>query len=132
MEIGNLGQSGLRVSATDPGCNNFSSRIDGAVAKTMIHKALYIGIMLFDTADVYGEHGRFEAATECILGDDRKGIMLAPKFAAPMNDSGVKFGGSRQFILTEVKDNGRRNRYLYKLIALLIFFGMFETSSILT
>lgn len=49
----------------------------------------------------------------CILGDGRKQIMLATKFAAPMNDSGVKVGGPRQYIMTAVKDHGQRNGDLY-------------------
>ena len=51
--------------------------------KPVIHKALDLGITLFDTADVYGERGGSEAVMGRILGDDRKRIVLATKFAAP-------------------------------------------------
>ena len=60
MEIRNLGQSGLRVSSIGLGCNNFGGRIDEAATKAVIHKALDLGITLFDTADVYGERGGSE------------------------------------------------------------------------
>ena len=109
MDIRNLGQSGLRVSAVGLGCNNFGGRIDEAAAKAVIHKALDLGITLFDTADVYGERGGSEAAMGRILGDDRKRIVLATKFAAPMDD-GEKVGGSRRYIMTAVEDSLRRLR----------------------
>lgn len=108
MEIRNLGQSGLRVSAIGLGCNNFGGRIDEAATKAVIHKALDLGITLFDTADVYGERGGSEDVMGRILGDDRKRIVLATKFAAPMDDSGEKLGGSRRYIMTAVEDSLRR------------------------
>ncbi len=110
MEIRNLGQSGLRVSSIGLGCNNFGGRIDEAATKAVIHKALDLGITLFDTADVYGERGGSEAAMGRVLGDDRKRIVLATKFAGPMDDSGEKIGGSRQYIMTAVEDSLRRLR----------------------
>lgn len=108
MEIRNLGQSGLRVSAIGLGCNNFGGRIDEATTKAVIHKALDLGITLFDTADVYGERGGSEEVMGRILGDDRKRIVLATKFAAPMDDSGEMIGGSRQYIMAAVEDSLRR------------------------
>jgi aryl-alcohol dehydrogenase-like predicted oxidoreductase len=108
MEIRNLGQSGLRVSAIGLGCNNFGGRIDEAATKAVIHKALDLGITLFDSADVYGERGGSEEVMGRILGDDRKRIVLATKFAAPMDDSGEKQGGSRRYIITAVEDSLRR------------------------
>ena len=108
MEIRNLGRSGLRVSSIGLGCNNFGGRIDEDATKLVIHKALDLGITLFDTADVYGERGGSEAVMGRILGDDRKRIVLATKFAAPMDDSGEKAGGSRQYIMAAVEDSLRR------------------------
>ena len=61
MEIRNLGRSGLRVSAIGLGCNNFGGRIDLGGTRKVIHKALDLGITLFDTADVYGNRGGSEA-----------------------------------------------------------------------
>ena len=45
-----------------------------------------------------------------ILGDDRKRIVLATKFGMPMDDEGVKVGGSRRYIMSEVEDSLRRLR----------------------
>ena len=110
MEIRNLGRSGLRVSAVGMGCNNFGARIDDAAARTVIHKALDLGITLFDTADVYGERGGSETTMGGILGDARKRIVLASKFAAPMDDVGIMQGGSRRYIVMAVEDSLRRLR----------------------
>jgi aryl-alcohol dehydrogenase-like predicted oxidoreductase len=110
MEIRNLGQSGLRVSSIGLGCNNFGGRIDEAATQAVIHKALDLGITLFDTADVYGERGGSEAVMGRLLGDDRKRIVLATKFAAAMDDSGEMAGGSRRYIMAAVEDSLRRLR----------------------
>jgi aryl-alcohol dehydrogenase-like predicted oxidoreductase len=108
MEIRNLGRSGLRVSSIGLGCNNFGGRIDDAASKAVIHKALDLGITLFDTADTYGERGGSEEVMGRLLGNDRKRIVLATKFAAPMDDSGEKQGGSRRYIMAAVEDSLRR------------------------
>jgi aryl-alcohol dehydrogenase-like predicted oxidoreductase len=108
MEIRNLGRSGLRVSSIGLGCNNFGGRIDEAASKAVIHKAIDLGITLFDTADVYGERGGSEEAMGRILGDDRKRIVLATKFAGPMGDGGEQQGGSRRYIMAAVEDSLRR------------------------
>ena len=108
MELRNLGQSGLRVSAIGLGCNNFGARINDDATRAVIHKALDLGITLFDTADTYGERGGSETAIGKILGDKRKHIVLATKFGMPMDDVGVKIGGSRRYIMQAVEDSLRR------------------------
>ena len=82
MDIRNLGQSGLRVSTIGLGCNNFGGRLDSRRhPQAVIHKALDLGITLFDTADVYGERGGSETLMGRVLGAERKRIVLATKFA---------------------------------------------------
>jgi aryl-alcohol dehydrogenase-like predicted oxidoreductase len=110
MEVRNLGRSGLRVSAIGLGCNNFGGRIDLAGTRKVIHKALDLGITFFDTADVYGNRGGSEDEMGQVLGDDRKRIVLASKFGMPMDDTGVKAGGSRRYIMQAVEDSLRRLR----------------------
>ncbi len=56
--------------------------------RKVIHKALDLGITLFDTADTYGERGGSETCMGQVLGDDRKRIVLATKFGMPMDDDG--------------------------------------------
>ena len=58
MKIRNLGRSGLQVSLVGLGCNNFGGRLDLAATRKVVHRALDLGITLFDTADIYGERGR--------------------------------------------------------------------------
>jgi aryl-alcohol dehydrogenase-like predicted oxidoreductase len=108
MEYRNLGTSGLRVSAIGLGCNNFGARIDLDAARAVIHKALDLGITLFDTADVYGNQGGSETDMGKILGANRAKIVLASKFCMPMNDSGHAQGASRRYIMTAVEASLRR------------------------
>ncbi len=107
MEQRQLGKSGLRVSLVGLGCNNFGARVDQAGTNAVIHKALDAGITLFDTADVYGER-RSESFVAEALGDRRKDIVLATKFAMPMDQSGRMQGGSRRYIMTAVEASLKR------------------------
>ena len=60
MQIRNLGGSGLRVSAVGLGCNNFGQRTDLETSRKVIHKAIDLGVTLFDTADIYAGMGGSE------------------------------------------------------------------------
>ena len=102
MEFRNLGRSGLRVSLVGLGCNNFGM-LDIESSRKVIHRALDLGITLFDTADVYGNKGGSEQQLGEILGSRRKDIVLATKFGMQMDDAGVKLGGSRRYIMEAVE-----------------------------
>jgi aryl-alcohol dehydrogenase-like predicted oxidoreductase len=108
MRLRNLGRSGLRVSLVGLGCNNFGGRIDLDASREVVHRALDVGITLFDTADIYGERGGSEEALGAILGDRRKDIVLATKFASPMDDEGVLKGASRRYIMSAVEASLKR------------------------
>ena len=110
MELRNLGRSGLRVSAVGLGCNNFGGRIDLEATRRVVHKALDVGITLFDTADVYGERGGSETCMGQVLGDARKRIVLATKFGMPMDDTGESEGASRRHVFAAVEASLRRLR----------------------
>ncbi len=105
----NLGNSGLRVSETGLGCNNFGGRIDFEATRRVADKAIDLGINLFDTADVYGNKGGSEEFLGRILGDRRKKIVLATKVGMPM-DAPEKVGASRRYIMAEVEESLRRLR----------------------
>ena len=60
MEKRRLGQSNLEVSAVGVGCNNFGGRTDFDGTRAVVHRALDLGVTLFDTADVYGNKGKSE------------------------------------------------------------------------
>jgi len=106
----NLGKSGLLVSLVGLGCNNFGMRIDLEASRKVVHKALDAGITLLDTADIYGNKGGSEDFLGQILGSRRKDIVLATKFAMPMDDAETLKGASRRYIMRAVEDSLRRLR----------------------
>src|ERR1700751_4323473 len=108
MQIRNLGGSGLRVSAVGLGCNNFGHRTDLETSRKGIHKAIDVGITLFDTADIYAGMGGSETVLGEGLGDRRKDIVLATKFSKPMATDGTKQGASRRYIMSAVEASLRR------------------------
>jgi len=97
MEKRQLGKSGIEVSVVGLGCNNFGAQPVDA-SRRVVDKALAMGITLFDTADVYGNRGGSESQLGEILGPRRKEIVLATKFAMPMDDAGTKSGASAAYI----------------------------------
>jgi aryl-alcohol dehydrogenase-like predicted oxidoreductase len=99
----NLGKSGLLVSVVGLGCNNFGGRIDLEASRSVVHKALDLGITLFDTADMYGNQGGSEECLGQILGDRRKDIVLATKFGIAMDAAETLKGASRRYIMTAVE-----------------------------
>jgi aryl-alcohol dehydrogenase-like predicted oxidoreductase len=103
MQIRNLGGSGLRVSAVGLGCNNFGQRTDLETSRKVIHKAIDLGITLFDTADIYAGMGGSETVLGEVLGDRRKDIVLATKYSKPMATDGSKQGASRRYIMSAVE-----------------------------
>jgi aryl-alcohol dehydrogenase-like predicted oxidoreductase len=108
LEQRNLGKSGLAVSLVGLGCNNFAGRIDFDATKQVVHKALDLGITLFDNADTYGERGGAEEYLGRILGPRRKDIVLATKFGRPMDAVGKLQGASRRYILEACEASLRR------------------------
>jgi aryl-alcohol dehydrogenase-like predicted oxidoreductase len=108
MKKRNLGKSGLEVSITGLGCNNFGWNSDLEGARGVVHRALDLGITLFDTADVYGGRGGSESMLGQILGDRRKDVILATKFGMSMNESETLKGASRRYILSAVEASLRR------------------------
>ena len=108
MEQRSLGRSGLLVSVVGLGCNNFGGRIDFDSTKRVVHKALDLGITLFDTSDTYGESGASEEYLGRALADRRNDIVLASKFARPMDSEGKLQGASRRYIMSAVEASLKR------------------------
>lgn len=108
MEQRNLGRSGLIVSAVGLGCNNFGGRIDMAATRAVVHKALDLGITFFDTSDTYGERGGSEEHLGRALSGRRHDIVLATKFARPMDQEGRLQGASRRYIIGAVEASLQR------------------------
>ena len=103
MQIRNLGGSGLRVSAVGLGCNNFGQRTDLETSRKVIHRAIDLGVTLFDTADIYAGMGGSETVLGQVLGDRRKDIVVATKYSKPMSNDGTKQGASRRYIMSAVE-----------------------------
>ena len=108
MEQRNLGSSGLVVSAVGLGTNNFGGRIDAAATRRVVHKALDLGVTFFDTSDTYGPSGSSEEYLGRALGARRRDIVLASKFARPMDASGRLQGASRRYIIAAVEASLKR------------------------
>jgi aryl-alcohol dehydrogenase-like predicted oxidoreductase len=108
MELRHLGNSDLRVSAIGLGCNNFGRNVDRDAARTVIHKALDLGVTLLDTGDTYGHHGGSETIIGEILGARRKDVVLVTKFGRPMDAEGKLQGGSRRYIMFAVEASLKR------------------------
>jgi aryl-alcohol dehydrogenase-like predicted oxidoreductase len=109
LEQRNLGRSGLQVSLVGLGCNNFAGRIDFDATKRVVHKALDLGITLFDNADTYGDpRGGAEEYLGKLLGPRRKDVVLATKFGRPMDAAGKLQGASRGYIIDAIEASLRR------------------------
>jgi len=110
MNIRKLGEAGPQVSVVGLGCNNFGMRIDLEASRKVIQKALDVGIMLFDTADIYGKRGGSESILGQVLGENRKRIVLATKFGGAMDDAGTMKGASRRYIISAAEASLKRLR----------------------
>ncbi len=115
METRVIGKNGPKVSVVGLGCNNFGGRLDVEATRKVVHRALDLGITLFDTADVYGgygygNYGGSEDYLGQILGARRKDIVLASKFGMAMDKAGTLKGASRGYILLAVEASLKRLR----------------------
>jgi aryl-alcohol dehydrogenase-like predicted oxidoreductase len=112
METRLLGQSGLEVSLVGLGCNNFGglkASLDLEGARKVVHAALDAGITLFDTSDSYGRNSGSEITLGETLGARRKDVVLATKFASPLNrEKDSRYSGSRSYIMNAVESSLRR------------------------
>lgn len=122
MQYRHVGNSDLQVSLIGLGCNNFGARMTTEDARPIVHKALDLGVTLFDTADSYGSGGSESALGE-ILGSRRQDIVLASKFGLSLEDSPRRVvPTTRDYIMGAVEGSLRRLQTdwidLYQLHAL--------------
>jgi aryl-alcohol dehydrogenase-like predicted oxidoreductase len=92
-----LGTQGLVVSALGLGCMSMSASYgaaedrDEAESIATIHRAIELGVTLFDTAEVYGPHTNEELVGRALQGR-RDRVLIATKFGFRMQD-GNPLGG---------------------------------------
>jgi len=111
-----LGASGLTVSVTGLGCNNFGRRLDLARTRAVVDAAIDAGITLLDTADVYGIGASEELLGEVLAGR-RDQVVLATKFGLRGADMGygpaAGARGGRAYIRRAAEASLRRLRTDY-------------------
>ena len=83
-----LGDSGLMVSVTGLGCNNFGRRLDLGATRAVVNAALDSGITLLDTSDTYGGGGGSEELLGEVLAGRRDQVVLATEFGHQDFDMG--------------------------------------------
>jgi aryl-alcohol dehydrogenase-like predicted oxidoreductase len=110
MKLRKLGNAGPDVSVVGLGCNNFGLRIDLEASRKVIHRAIDLGITLFDTADTYGQRGGSETILGQLLGENRKRIVLATKFGGAMDEAGTMKGASRRYVISAAEASLKRLR----------------------
>lgn len=112
-----VGASGLLVTSTGLGCNNFGRAGTATESlrgtREVIDAAIANGITFFDTADMYGaEPGASETLMGEALDGRRDRIVLATKFGQE-RDMGYAFPaarGSRRYVRRAVEESLRRLR----------------------
>ena len=112
-----LGDSGLTVSVTGLGCNNFGRRLDLDATRAVVNAALESGITLLDTSDTYGNGGGSEELLGEVLSGRRDEVVLATKFGHRDFDMGygpaAGAKGGRAYIRRAVERSLRRLRTDY-------------------
>lgn len=118
VPVRRVGSSGLLVSATGLGCNNFgrpgtrTATLDGTIE--VLDAAIEAGVTFLDTADMYGgEPGLSETLMGEALQGRRDQVVLATKFGHPGRDMGYRISaakGSRSYVRVAVEESLRRLR----------------------
>ncbi|HXQ18855.1 MAG TPA: aldo/keto reductase [Acidimicrobiales bacterium] len=97
----------LQVSVVGLGCNNFGMRCDEAQTKVVVDAAIEAGINFFDTADVYGGT-QSEQFLGKALADHRDEVVIATKFASPIDQDPLHRGASTRWVNEAAEGSLRR------------------------
>lgn len=114
MDSVRLGRSGLKVSRLALGCMTFGDPawrpwvLDEAASRTIIEKALDLGITFFDTANMYSRGVSEEITGRLLAGVPRSRFVLATKLHFAMGDGANERGQSRKHIFEAVDSSLKR------------------------
>jgi aryl-alcohol dehydrogenase-like predicted oxidoreductase len=102
MEKRRLGDRGLQVSAEGLGCmgmSEFYGVVDEGAAVATIHRALDLGVVFLDTADMYGPFTNERLVGRAIAGR-RDQVVLATKFGNERREDGswVGINGHAEYV----------------------------------
>ena len=107
MKYRQLGASDLQVPVISLGSwLTYSGGVEKRQAIACVHKALDVGITLFDTANVYGRGAAERVLGEALTGIARRSYILATKVFGAMSDTDR--GLSRAQIVTQLDASLRR------------------------
>jgi aryl-alcohol dehydrogenase-like predicted oxidoreductase len=104
MESRHIGR--LEVSLAGLGGNNFGKRADERATREVVDAALYAGITLFDTADIYGD-GASETLLGQALGSRRGEVVITSKFGMREPPAGLS-GGHPRWVARACEESLRR------------------------
>jgi aryl-alcohol dehydrogenase-like predicted oxidoreductase len=94
MKQRELGRSGLKVSAIGLGCSGMTGDYgipDDAESTATVHRAIELGVTLFDSSDAYGAGRNEELLGQAVKGR-RQGLAIASKFGNVRGPKGERGG----------------------------------------
>ncbi len=113
MQTRTLGRSGLTVSALGLGCmgmSDFYGQQDDAESIRTLHRAVELGVTLFDTADMYGPFKNEELLAKAFKGK-RDRVVIATKFGIvrdPADPSKRGVNGRPEYVKSACEASLRR------------------------
>ena len=108
-----LGTQGLEVSELGLGCMGMSQSYGTAEERSeaesiaTIHRAIDLGVTLFDTAEAYGPFANEELLAKA-LGSKRDGVVIATKFGFTFGERGIEGVDSRPEHVREAVEGSLR------------------------
>lgn len=101
MQRKSIGSSEIEISVLTLGCNAFGQRVGIKEAKSLVDKAIELGVTSFDTAENYGS-GRSEEYLGELLKGHRSKVTICTKFGLGTKEDGQMFAvegrGRRKYV----------------------------------
>ena len=114
MEYRQLGKSGLKVSSIALGSwLTYGNQVDSETSTACVRRAFDLGVILFDTADIYHVGAGETELGKALDGITRSDYVLATKCFWPMSDNANNRGLSRKHVFESVEGSLRRLRTDY-------------------